>query len=78
MTQVIALVALAVLGLTGRSFHEPFCADGGQHPMVVTESNEQGWPAAPCHEDDMTDKTVEPLVPLPNRAVLGRSCRNSA
>lgn len=30
MAQVIALTALAALGLSGASLHEPFHADGGQ------------------------------------------------
>jgi hypothetical protein len=29
------------LGLSGRTFHEPFHADEGQHSTVMTESSEQ-------------------------------------
>jgi hypothetical protein len=41
MAQVIALMALAALGLSSASFHEPFHANGAQQPMAITERSDQ-------------------------------------
>ena len=54
MARVMALTALVALGLSGRTFHEPFHADDGLRSMAVTESSEWGWLQRRCsHEDDM-------------------------
>ena len=44
MAHVIALTALAALGLSRASFHELFHADGRQWPMTVTERSDQNPP----------------------------------
>ena len=44
MAQVIALTALAALGLSGAPFHEPFHADGRQWSMAVTERSDRNPP----------------------------------
>ena len=41
MAQIIALMALAALGLSGASFHEPFHAGGEQQSMAMTERSRQ-------------------------------------
>ena len=41
MARVIALMALAALGLSGATFHEPFHADGRQRSMTVTERSDR-------------------------------------
>jgi hypothetical protein len=41
MAHVIALEALATLGLTGASFHEPFHADGKRRFMNITEGSDR-------------------------------------
>jgi hypothetical protein len=67
MAQVMALTAHTALGLFNASSHEPFHANGGQRPMAVTERSDQNRPQR-CRrlEDDMSDKTVEQLIALPN------------
>jgi hypothetical protein len=40
MAQVIAPTALAALGLSGVSFHEPFHAEDRQRPVPITERSD--------------------------------------
>ena len=69
MAQAIALMASAARGLFGASSHEPFHADGGQKPTAVTERGAQKPPQR--HRDlPCSDRTVEQVVALPNRAYL--------
>ena len=70
MTQVIALTAPAALAFFGVSFHEPFHADGRQRPTGVTERSGQNPPQR-CHDSIWSDRIVEQVVALPNRAVHG-------
>ncbi len=60
MVGVIALKALATLGLSGASFHESFHADGGQRLMAVTECSDQNRPQQ-CRamKAPWSDRTVE-------------------
>ena len=72
MTQVIALMAPAALGLFCASSHEPFHADGGQKSMAVTGRSGQ---KPPQRRRDLpwSDRTVDQVVAPPNRVVLGSS-----
>ena len=40
MAQAIAPMALAALGVSGETFHEPFHANGRQRSMAVTDCSE--------------------------------------
>jgi hypothetical protein len=44
IARVIALTALAALGLSRAPFHEPFHADGRQWSMTVTERSDRNPP----------------------------------
>jgi hypothetical protein len=69
MAQVIALTALAALGLSGATFHEPFHADSEQRAMAVTERSNQNMPQR-RQLDAMADRTSDRSFALPNLAVL--------
>ena len=70
MTQVIALTALAALGLPRAPVHEPVHADSGQWPMTVTERSDQNSPQQRRNLTTWPDRTVEQVIALPNRAAL--------
>ena len=72
MTQAIALTAPTALGLFCASYHEPFHAHGGQESMVVAERSRQKPPER-RRDLPWSDRTVDQVVALPNRAVLGSS-----
>jgi hypothetical protein len=70
MAQAITLMAPAALGLFCASSHEPFHVDGGQESMAVTERTGQ---KPPLRRRDLpwSNRTVEQVVALSNRALLG-------
>jgi hypothetical protein len=72
MAQAITLAAPAAQGLFCASSHEPFHADGGQESTTVTERSGQ---KPPQRRRNLlwSDRTVEQVVELPNRAILGSS-----
>ena len=70
MAQVIAVTAPAALALFGVSFHESFHADSRQRPMAVTDRSGQNPPQR-RRNSIWSDRTVEQVVALPNRAVNG-------
>jgi hypothetical protein len=72
MTQVIALMAPAALGLFCASSHEPFHADGGQKSMAVTGRSGQKPPQR-RRNFPWFDRTVDQVVTPPDRVVRGSS-----
>ena len=78
MAHVIALTAPAVLGLSSAPFHEPFHADGGQRPMAVTERSDQKPTQRSRNLTTWSDRTVEQVIALPNRAAFGTRRRRGA
>jgi hypothetical protein len=76
MAQVIALTALAALGLFGASSHESFHADGGQRLMAVAERSYQNrLQRRHTLKTIWSDRSVRQLIALPNLAVLGKERR---
>lgn len=70
MPRVIARIALVALRFFGTTFHEPFHADSGHHPMAAIERSCQEQ--LPQHRDlPGSDRTVDQVFSLLNRTVLG-------
>ena len=70
MTRVIALMAPVTLGLSGGTSHEPFHAYSRHHPMGVTKRSSQEQ-LRRYRDLPGSDRTVDQVVALPNRTVLG-------
>jgi hypothetical protein len=70
MAHVIALTALAALGLSRASFHETFHADGRQWSTAVTERSERNPPQPAPQLDDMVEQDGDTVLgPLRRRIV---------